>query len=104
MTQRLECWLLAHYHQHRTFNMGLATIELKRGTAPASPPPTALDEAKNSADVEIEETIFAFAKAPEEPIAKVVKGGNSGAKVQLTQPSRDGGRNKGNVGGELGGS
>ncbi len=97
MNQRLESWLLADDHQHGTFNMGLATIELKRGTAPASAPPAALDKTKNTADVEIEETIFAFAKAPEEQIAKVVKGGNSGAKVQLTEPSRDGGSNKGSV-------
>jgi hypothetical protein len=97
MNQHMESWLLADDHQHGTFNMGLATIELRRGTAPASPPSAALDEAKKTADVEIEETIFAFAKAPEEQIAKVVKGGNSGAKVQLTQPSRDGGRNKGSV-------
>src|SRR5882762_10415014 len=94
MNQRLESWLLADDRQHGTFNMGLATIELKRGTAPASPPPAELDEAKKTADVEIEETIFAFAKAPEEQIAKVVKGGNSGAKVQLTQPQNG---NKGNV-------
>ncbi len=45
-------------------------------------------------EVEIEETIFAFAKAPEEQIAKVIKGGNSGAKVQLTEPKEG---NKGSV-------
>ena len=97
MNQRLESWLLADDPQHGAFNLGLATIELKHGTAPASASPAASDEARNTAEVEIEETVFAFAKAPEEQIAKVVKGGNTGAKVQLTQPSRDGGRNKGNV-------
>ena len=94
MNQRLESWLLADDHQHGAFNMGLATIELKRGTAPASTSPAAPDEAKSTAEVEIEETIFAFAKAPEEQIAKVVKGGNTGAKVQLTQPQNG---NKGSV-------
>ena len=94
MNQHLESWLLADDHQHGAFNMGLATIELKRGTAPASASPPASDETKNTAEVEIEETIFAFAKAPEEQIAKVVKGGDTGANVQLTQPQNG---NKGNV-------
>lgn len=97
MNQRLESWLLADDPQHGAFNMGLANIELKRGTAPAIASSAAPDEAKSTAEVEIEETIFAFAKAPEEQIAKVRKGGNTGAKVQLTQPSRDGGGNKGSV-------
>ena len=97
MNQRLESWLLADEHQH-AFNMGLATVELKRGAAPSSP------EAKGDspsppppdapAEVEMEETMFAFAKAPEEQIAKVRKGGSTGAKVQLTQPQ---GGNKGTV-------
>jgi hypothetical protein len=94
MNQRLESWLLADDHQHGAFNMGLATIELKRGTAPENASPAAPDEAKSTAEVKIEETIFAFAKAPEEQIAKVVKGGNTGAKVQLTQPQNG---NKGSV-------
>jgi hypothetical protein len=86
MNQRLESWLLADDHQQGAFNMGLATIELKRGTAPANTSPAAPDKAQSTAEVEIEETIFAFAKAPEEQIAKVVKGGNTGAKVELIQP------------------
>lgn len=96
MNQRLESWLLADDHQHAAFNMGLATIELKRGVAPPSevkgdtpnPSPPA------TAEVEIEETIFAFAKAPEEQIARVRKGGNSGVKIKLTQPENG---NKGSV-------
>ena len=94
MNQRLESWLLADDHQHGAFNMGLATIELKRGAAPANAPAATPEESKVTAEVEIEETMFAFAKAPEEQIAKVRKGGNSGAKVQLTQPQ---GGNKGSV-------
>jgi hypothetical protein len=95
MNQRLESWLLADDHQHAAFNMGLATIDLKRGIAPTAgtgdspnPSPSA------TAEVEIEETMFAFAKAPTEQIAKVRKGGSSGAKVQLTQPENG---NKGSV-------
>jgi hypothetical protein len=95
MNQHLESWLLADDHQHGSFNMGLATIELKRGTAPpATTSPAVADETKSTAEVEIEETIFAFAKAPEEQIAKAMKGGNSGAKVQLSQPQSG---NKGSV-------
>jgi hypothetical protein len=94
MNQRLESWLLADDHQHGAFNMGLATIELKRGTAPATASPATPDEAKSAAEVEIEETVFAFAKAPEEQIAKATKGGNTGAKVQLTEPQNG---NKGSV-------
>src|SRR5438552_8026604 len=92
MGQKLESWLMADDRQHGSFNMGLATIELKRGTAPNS-----AAETKSSGEVEIEEAIFAFEKAPEEQIARVVKGGSSGAKVQWSPPSRDGGRNKGSV-------
>ena len=89
MGQNLESWLMADDRQHGAFNMGLATIELKRGTAPSS-----AAETKSSGEVEIEEAIFAFAKAPEEQIARVVKGGNSGAKVQLSPPQSG---NKGSV-------
>ncbi len=97
MGQHLESWLMADDRQHGAFNMGLATIELKRGTAPSNAAPNSAAETKSGGEVEIEEAIFAFAKAPEEQIARVVKGGNSGAKVQLSPPSRDGGRNKGSV-------
>jgi hypothetical protein len=95
MGQRLESWLMADDREHGSFNMGLAKIELKSGTAPAE---TKTDAASSPApatgEVEIEEAIFAFAKAPEEQIAKVIKGGNTGAKVQLIQP-KDG--NKGSI-------
>ena len=95
MGQKLESWLMADDREHGSFNMGLATIELKRGTAPAenSSSSPALSPPANG-EVEIEEAIFAFAKAPEEQIAKVIKGGNSGAKVQLSQLANG---NKGSV-------
>jgi hypothetical protein len=94
MNQHLESWLLADDQQHGSFNMGLATIELKRGVAPANTSPAAPDETKSPGEVEIEETIFAFAKAPDQQIGKALKGGNTGAKVQLTQPTSG---NKGSV-------
>jgi hypothetical protein len=95
MGQKLESWLMADDREHGSFNMGLATIELKRGAAPAvasGDPPNASPSAQG--EVEIEEAIFAFAKAPEEQIAKVIRGGNSGAKIQLSQPQNG---NKGGV-------
>jgi hypothetical protein len=95
MGQRLDNWLMADDREHGSFSMGLATIELKRGAAPAE---TKTDPSNSptpaTSEVEIEEAIFAFAKAPEEQIAKVIKGGNSGAKVQLSQPENG---NKGSV-------
>lgn len=99
MGQRLESWLLADDPQHGSFNMGLANIELKRGTVAATPS-SRFDRpeggpAPSSPDiVEIEESAFAFAKAPEGQISRVAKGGSSGAKVQLTQPENG---NKGNI-------
>jgi hypothetical protein len=97
MNQHLETWLVADHPQHGSFSMGLANIELKRGTAPDSdrgdspnrPPSTATDQA-----VDLEESIFAFSKAPNEQIGRVRKGGSTGAKVRLLAPM-DG--NKGQV-------
>jgi hypothetical protein len=94
MRQRLESWLLADDPQHGSFGMGLANIELKRGVAPAGAAADSPNESKSSGEVDIEESIFAFAKAPEEQIAKVAKGGSTGAKVQLSQPQNG---NKGSV-------
>jgi hypothetical protein len=95
MGQRLENWLMADDHQHSSFNMGLATIELKRGNAHENAKSeSAKSPGPDTGEVEIQETIFAFAKAPEEQISKAIKGGNSGAKVQLNQPENG---NKGSV-------
>ena len=86
MGQHLESWLLADDPQHGNFSMGLANIELKRGAALSAGGTDSPNESKNVEAVEIEESIFAFAKAPEEQIAHVAKGGSSGAKVQLSPP------------------
>jgi hypothetical protein len=94
MGQHLESWLLADDPQQGNFSMGLANIELKRGAAPATASTDSPNESKSGDAVEIEESIFAFARAPEEQIARTAKGGSSGAKVRLTQP-QDG--NKGSV-------
>jgi hypothetical protein len=99
MNQHLESWLLADDPQHGSFSMGLANIELKRGSAPntveatASPArtfppapkqPGRLPPQKN--EIDLEESIFAFSKAPDEQIGHVNKGGSTGAKVQLEPP------------------
>ena len=92
MGQQLESWLLAEddHAEHSRFNMGLATVDLKRGVAPPSTP----SEQTTTGEVEIEESIFAFAKAPDQQVAKSVRGGNTGAKVVLSQPENG---SKGNV-------
>jgi len=93
MGQKLDGWLLAddEHEGHGSFNMGLATINLKRGTATVTDPNAA---ATPNGEVEIEESIFAFTKAPDQQVSKPVKGGSSGAKVLLSQPE---GGNQGSV-------
>lgn len=87
MGQRLDSWLLADDGEHNNFNMGLATIELKRGIAPALTPANA-GPAAATGEAELDESIFAFTKSPEQQVAKVVKGGSTGAKVLLSQPKK----------------
>lgn len=84
MGQKLESWLLADDPQNSQFAMGLANIELKRGRAAnVSPAESSSPVIK---PIEIEETIFAFAHAPENQISHVAKGGGSGANVSLSAP------------------
>ena len=110
MNQHLDGWLLADDPQHGNFSMGLATIELKRGTAPERQPER--NEAKSrdpdEADSQVsprnsstslgmtnlEESIFAFSKAPDEHIGHVREGGSTGAKIRLSAPENG---NKGQV-------
>jgi len=112
MNQHLDSWLLADNPQHGAFGMGLANIELKRGTAPSQKGHPEQSEAKSRDPVEatskvsprdsstslgmidLEESIFAFSKAPDEQIGRVAKGGSAGAKVRLLPP---GNGNKGRV-------
>lgn len=91
MNQHLESWLLADDPQHGSFSMGLANIELKRGAAhdlahvgrEGSPNRPPSESEANTKAVDLEESIFAFSKAPEEQIGRVAKGGSAGAKVRL---------------------
>ena len=102
MNQHLDGWLLADDPQNGNFSMGLANIELKRGTAPDigrddspnRPPSTSSTSMSKSEETDLEESIFAFSKAPEEQIGRVSKGGSTGAKVRLERPQNG---NKGRV-------
>ncbi len=97
MNQHLDGWLLADDPQHGSFSMGLASIELKRGAAPISTssngrdgspsrPPSESKANPKDQEIDLEESIFAFSKAPDEQIGRVRTGGNTGAKVRLEQP------------------
>jgi hypothetical protein len=98
MSQHLESWVLAGDPQHGTFAMGLANIELKRGKASASAPDSNITAAApnepGQEGIELQESIFAFSKAPEEQIGRVQKGGSVGAKIRLLAPENG---NKGQV-------
>ncbi len=101
MNQHLDSWLLADDPQHGNFSMGLANIELKRGIAPDSgrgdspnrPASASEIKSKSEEEVELEESIFAFSKAPEEQIGRAAKGGSTGAKVRL-DPSQNGSKGR----------
>src|SRR6266480_760514 len=116
MNQHLDGWLLADDPQNGNFSMGLANIGLKRGTAAQDHP---VRSKANSGDLnevasqvpqrdsstslgmtDLEESIFAFSKAPEEQIGRVTKGGSTGAKVRLLAPENG---NKGRLAISLGG-
>jgi hypothetical protein len=99
MNQHLDGWLLADDPQHGNFSMGLANIEFKRGTATsvaAGVPPAAqpIRLPPQSEEIDLEESIFAFSKAPDEQIGHVRKGGSTSAKIRLVAPEN---RNKGQV-------
>src|SRR5881398_3945953 len=107
MGQQLESWLLADNAQNGNFAMGLANIELKHGQAqiPTAGHPgqsdatsrapgevtsqlTQRDPSTSLGMTDLEESIFVFAKTPDQ-ISHVVKGGGTGAKI-LFSPPQDG--------------
>ncbi len=113
MNQHLENWLLADDPQNGNFSMGLAKIELKHGSAfsveaggpaakqePGSAPPTTHAQSQKGQEAELEESIFAFSKAPDQQIGHANKGGGTGAKVHLLASE---GGNKGRIAVSLGG-
>jgi len=110
MGQQLESWLLADNAQNGNFAMGLANIELKHGRAQvptAGHPERSEAKSRDPAEVtgkvtqrdpsvragladslgmtELEESIFVFAKMPDQ-ISHVAKGGGTGAKISFSPP------------------
>jgi hypothetical protein len=87
MGQQLENWLLADDAQNGKFAMGLANIELKRGKAEAAPAQPGRGDSPNRpvSDADLEESIFVFAKMPDQ-ISHVAKGGGTGAKISFLLP------------------
>jgi len=105
MGQQLESWLLADDAQNGKFAMGLANIELKRGKAEIVKPGHSGQSAATSGDpgevtsqltqrdpstalgmTDLEESIFVFAKMPEQISHVVAKGGGTGAKISFSPP------------------
>jgi hypothetical protein len=105
MGQQLESWLLADDAQNGKFAMGLANIELKRGKAEIVQPGHSGQSAATSGDpgevtsqltqrdpptalgmTDLEESIFVFAKMPEQISHVVAKGGGTGAKISFSPP------------------
>src|SRR5438874_5509059 len=115
MGQQLESWLLADNAQNGNFAMGLANIELKRGKAPTGDGhpeqseatsrdpeevpfkvtqrdpsvragrPGSLGMTEGGAEIDLEESIFVFAKTLDQ-ITHVAKGGSTGAKISFSPP------------------
>jgi hypothetical protein len=87
MGQQLESWMLADNAQNGNFAMGLANIELKRGKAEAASAQSGRGDSLNrpASDTDMEESIFVFAKKPDQ-ISHVAKGGGTGAKISFSPP------------------
>jgi hypothetical protein len=83
MGQSLDAWVMADDPDHGTFDMGLAGVDFKKGTATPS-----AAAAASSPAADLEETIFAFANAAAGQVTKVIHGGSTGAKVQLVDTDK----------------
>ena len=81
MGQSMDAWVLEDDPDHGSFDMGLAGVDFKKGTA--TPVATAQSQA-----VDLEETIFGFANSAAGQISKAIKGGSTGAKVQLVDTEK----------------
>lgn len=82
MNQNMESWLMADHPEHGVYDLGLAQVIFRHGTAPVAEPKA---EAK---PVEIQEAVFAFANVAD-PINRSLKGGSTGALVSLTNVGPD---------------
>ncbi|MDX6766478.1 MAG: cytochrome c biogenesis protein ResB [Candidatus Methylacidiphilales bacterium] len=86
MNQTLEPWLWLGEADSSVLDLGLARIRLLAGDPPSSSSSVA---AKKSAPVavavDVVENIFAFAKMPDQQVAKTIQGGSTGMKVRLRE-------------------
>jgi hypothetical protein len=81
MGQSLDSWVLADDADHGSFDMGLASVEFKKGKAtPVAP--------GDSGAADLVETIFAFADSTAGQVSRVVKGGSTGVKVGVTDTDK----------------
>jgi len=91
MGQSMEHWLWTGEAERATLDLGLARIRLLSGTAPLPDAPSAPSAASSTPSrprpVDLAETIFAFAKLPGQQVAKVLRGGSTGAQLLLEESS-----------------
>ncbi len=81
MGQSLDSWVLADDPDHGAFDMGLASVEFKKGVAEPAPALPA-QPTLSTQPVDLSETIFAFANASAGQISKASPNGGTGVKVQ----------------------
>jgi hypothetical protein len=85
-TMRHALWL--GEDAQSSLDLGLARIRLLSGQAPALKPAKNAKRTVTPATprpIELKETIFVFAKIPDQQIGKVLHGGATGAKIQLAE-------------------
>jgi len=88
MGQTLDSWVMADDPDHGSFDMGLAKIEFKKGTATPRAPVVTANSANPADAADLEETIFAFANTAAGQVSKVIHGGSTGAKVQVVHTEK----------------
>ncbi|MBV9128331.1 MAG: hypothetical protein JO117_09625, partial [Verrucomicrobia bacterium] len=82
LNRTMESWLLVGSEEHAAFDLGMASVQLRAGRAPATPEAAAKGAAAAATD--IDESIFAFAHKPGQQVAQPAAGkAGSGAKVRL---------------------
>lgn len=82
LKQTIESWLLVDDAEHNSLDLGLAAVQLRRGSAPPLPP-AAAPQAPPVGDA-VDESVVVFAHKTGEPVAQAAPGtAPSGAKVRL---------------------
>lgn len=87
LKQTIESWLLVDDAEHNSLDLGLASVQLRRGSAPAVPAPSAPKPAPVGDTVD--DSIVVFAQKSGEQVAQTAPGATpSGAKVRLEAERR----------------